>query len=123
VPRRPGTGVADAVAPGLPELGILLPYSPLHHLLVTKVGRPLVVTSGNLSDEPIAHDDDDAVARLGPLVDGLLTHDRPIHSRCAGRVVRAWGRRVQGLRRSGGRAPQPLDLPGWSRRTVLAVGA
>ena len=89
VPRRPGTAVADAVAPGLPELGLLLPYSPLHHLLVTGVGRPLVMTSGNLSDEPIAHDDDDAVARLGPLVDGLLTHDRPIHIRCDDSVARA----------------------------------
>ena len=66
----------------------MLPYSPLHHLLLAGVGRPLVMTSGNLSDEPIAHDDDDAVARLGPLVDGVLTHDRPIHIRCDDSVVR-----------------------------------
>ena len=53
--------MVDGVAPGLPELGLMLPYSPLHHLLLAGVGRPLVMTSGNLSDEPIAHDDDDAV--------------------------------------------------------------
>ena len=60
----------------------MLPYSPLHHLLLDSVGGPLVMTSGNLSDEPIAHDDDDAIGRLGPLTDGLLSHDRPIHIRC-----------------------------------------
>ncbi|MEY2570504.1 MAG: hydrogenase maturation protein HypF, partial [Acidimicrobiaceae bacterium] len=81
-PRRAGAAVADAVAPGLPEIGLLLPYSPLHHLLLAGVGRPLVLTSGNVSDEPIAHDDDDAVERLGPMVDALLTHDRAIHIRC-----------------------------------------
>ena len=90
-PRAPAPPVVDAVAPGLPELGVMLPYSPLHHLLLAGVGRPLVMTSGNLSDEPIAHDDDDAVARLGPLVDGLLTHDRPIHIRCDDSVARAAG--------------------------------
>ena len=66
------------------------------------------MTSGNLSDEPIAHDDDDAVARLGPLVDGLLTHDRPIHIRCDDSVVRAGPGRLQLLRRSRGYAPEPL---------------
>ena len=88
-PRRAGAAVVEAVAPGLPELGIMLPYSPLHHLLLDGVGCPLVMTSGNLSDEPIAHDDDDAIARLGPLVDGMLTHDRPIHIRCDDSVRRA----------------------------------
>jgi len=71
-PRRPGAAVASGVAPGLPELGVMLPYSPLHHMLLSAVRRPLVMTSGNLSDEPIAHDDDDAATRLGPMVDGLL---------------------------------------------------
>ena len=67
------------------------------------------MTSGNVSDEPIAHDDDDAVARLGPLVDGLLTHDRPIHIRCDDSVVRATpGAASQLLRRSRGYAPEPL---------------
>ena len=122
-PRRADADVAPGVAPGLPDLGLMLAYSPLHHLLLADAGRPLVVTSGNLSDEPIAHDDADAVARLGPLVDGLLTHDRPIHIRCDDSVVRAGARRVQALRRSRGMAPRPLELPGGARRTVLAVGA
>jgi hydrogenase maturation protein HypF len=122
-PKRPGQGVAEGVAPALPELGLMLPYSPLHHLLLAGVGRPLVLTSGNLSDDPIAHEDDDAVARLGPLVDGLLTHDRPIHIRCDDSVVRAGARRDQVLRRSRGYAPEPIPLPFVASRPVLAVGA
>ena len=122
-PRQPGAGVADGVAPNLAELGLLLPYSPLHHLMLRAVGRPLVMTSGNISDEPIAHDDDDAVARLGPLVEGLLTHDRPIHIRCDDSVVRTSPGRVQVLRRSRGYAPEPLPLPFTAPGQVLAVGA
>ncbi|MDP9020826.1 MAG: carbamoyltransferase HypF, partial [Actinomycetota bacterium] len=124
-PRRPGTGaVAEGVAPGLPELGLMLPYTPLHHLLLGGVGRPLVMTSGNLSDEPIAHTDDDAVTRLGSLVDAILAHDRPIHIRADDSVVRARpGGRTQMVRRSRGFAPEPLPLPRPARRQVLAVGA
>jgi hydrogenase maturation protein HypF len=121
--RRPGAPVAAAVAPGLPELGVMLPYSPLHHLLLEGVGRPLVMTSGNLTDEPIAHTDDDAVSRLGPLVDAILTHDRPIHIRCDDSVARVTGGRVQLLRRSRGYAPEPLRVPWRSPCPVLAVGA
>ena len=102
----------------------MLPYSPLHHLLLDGVGRPLVMTSGNLSDEPIAHDDADAIERLGPMVGGLLTHDRPIHIRCDDSVARAAGGRIQLLRRSRGHAPEPLPLPfDTSSTAVLAVGA
>ena len=122
-PRRPDAPVADLVAPGLPELGILLPYSPLHQLLAAGAGRPLVLTSGNLSDEPIAHADGDAVERLGPLVDGILGHDRPIHIRCDDSVARATGRRLQLLRRSRGYAPEPMTLPVPAPRPVLALGA
>ncbi len=122
-PRRAGGEVAEAVAPGLPDLGLLLPYSPLHHLLLAGVGRPLVMTSGNLSDEPIAHGDDDAVGRLGGLVDGFLTHDRPIHIRCDDSVIRAAPGRLQVLRRSRGYAPEPLSLPFTAGQQVLAVGA
>jgi len=121
--RRAGTMIANAVAPGLPELGLMLPYSPLHHLLLADVGRPLVMTSGNLSDEPIAHDDDDAAIRLAPIVDGLLSHDRPIHIRCDDSVARVSGRRLQVLRRSRGYAPEPLPLPFEPGRSVLALGA
>ncbi|MGH9070029.1 MAG: Sua5/YciO/YrdC/YwlC family protein, partial [Acidimicrobiales bacterium] len=103
--------------------GIMLAYSPLHHLLMSGVGRPLVMTSGNLSDDPIAHLDEDAIARLGALVDGVLTHDRSIYIRCDDSVVRSTPRRVQLVRRSRGYAPEPLALPGAARRQVLAVGA
>jgi hydrogenase maturation protein HypF len=81
------------------------------------------MTSGNLSDDPIAHTDTDALGRLGPLIDGLLTHDRPIHIRCDDSVVRSIPGGLQVLRRSRGYAPEPMALPGPSRRRVLAVGA
>jgi hydrogenase maturation protein HypF len=123
-PRVGGARVAAAVAPGSPDLGVLLTYSPLHHLLLAGAGRPLVMTSGNLSDEPIAHDDDDALARLAPLVDGLLGHDRGIHIRCDDSVVRVLaGDRTQVLRRSRGLAPEPLPLAVAASRPILAVGA
>ncbi|HMK10462.1 MAG TPA: carbamoyltransferase HypF, partial [Acidimicrobiales bacterium] len=121
--RRPHGSVSGAVAPSLPELGVMLPYTPLHHLLLADVDRPLVMTSGNLSDEPIAHEDHDAEARLGPLVDGLLSHDRAIHIRCDDSVVRASRRQPQLLRRSRGYAPEPLSLPFDPSRAVLALGA
>jgi hydrogenase maturation protein HypF len=122
--RHPDAPIAGGIAPGLPELGVMLPPSPLHHLLVTRFGRPLVLTSGNLSDEPIAYTDDDAIARLGPMVDAVLTHDRPIHIRCDDAVVRAGvAGGPQPVRRSRGYAPEPLPLPRPARRTVLAVGA
>ena len=121
-PRRIGGPIAPSVAPGAPDLGVFLPYSPLHHLLARGVGVPLVMTSGNRSDDPIAHADDDAVARLGALVDAFLTHDRPIHIRCDDSVVRATPRRLQVLRRSRGYAPEPLRLPCEPSRAVLAVG-
>ncbi|MGI8686068.1 MAG: carbamoyltransferase HypF, partial [Acidimicrobiales bacterium] len=89
--RQPDAPVASGVAPGLPELGLMLPYTPLHDLLLARTDRPLVMTSGNRSDEPIAHTDADAVARLGPMVDALLGHNRPIHIRCDDSVVRDLG--------------------------------
>jgi hydrogenase maturation protein HypF len=123
-PRRRAAEVDDAVAPGLPELGVMLPPSPLHELLARDVGRPLVLTSGNLSDEPIAYRQDEAHERLGDLVDAVLTHDRDIHIRCDDSVLRSGvvgG--LQPVRRSRGYAPQPLALPEGSQRRVLAVGA
>src|SRR5690606_20974821 len=85
--RRPGAPLADAVAPGDRSLGLMLPYTPLHHLLVTE---PLVMTSGNVSDEPIAHQDDDALERLGGIADAFLLHDRPIRTRTDDSVVRVF---------------------------------
>ncbi len=124
-PRREGAPVAAGLAPGLPELGLMLPYTPLHRLLVDEVDRALVMTSGNLSDEPIAHDDADALARLGPMVDAILTHDRAIHIRCDDSVVRATGVQwpTQMVRRSRGYAPEPIRLPTPTSRHILAVGA
>jgi hydrogenase maturation protein HypF len=122
-PRREAACVAPGVAPGLVELGVMLPYSPLHHLVMAAVGRPLVMTSGNVSDEPIAHADDDAVDRLSPLVDGIVAHDRPIHIRCDDSVVRARVGMTQVLRRSRGYAPEPIALPTPSPCSVLALGA
>jgi len=122
-PRKPGAAVASGVAPGLPELGLMLAYTPLHILLLAAVGRPLVMTSGNLSDEPIAHDDTDAVVRLGPMVDAILTHNRAIHIRCDDSVVRGGLLGVQMVRRSRGYAPEPIALPTPAHRHVLAVGA
>jgi hydrogenase maturation protein HypF len=87
--RREGAAVAEAVAPGTSWLGVMLPYTPLHHLLAADVGAPLVMTSGNRSDEPIAVSDDDARDRLGEIADAFLAHNRPIHRRCEDSVVRA----------------------------------
>ncbi len=125
VPRRDDSALAPRIAPRLPELGLMLPYTPLHTLLLHRFGGPLVMTSGNLSDEPIAHDDADALARLGPMVDAILTHDRPIHIRCDDSVVRSRpaGKPVQMLRRSRGYAPAPIPLMRPTLHQVLAVGA
>lgn len=127
-----GAPVADAVAPGSPLLGLMLPYSPLHHLLLAPVpgaARPapdaLVLTSANRSDEPICFTDDDAAQRLPALCDAVLDHDRRIHVPCDDSVVRVVKDRDKAhelpIRRSRGYAPLPVDLhlPGPG---VLAVG-
>jgi hydrogenase maturation protein HypF len=122
-PRRPGAPVAEAVAPGARELGVMLPYSPLHHLLLADAGLALVLTSGNVSDEPIAYRDDDARERLAPIADAFLVHDRPIHTRTDDGVVRVvLGRRAV-LRRSRGEVPAALPLAVACRAPVLACGA
>ena len=122
--RTPAADVASGVAPRTAELGVMLPYTPLHHLLLRDVGAPLVMTSGNVSDEPIAHRDEDAVARLSPIADRLLVHDRPIHVRSDDSVVRAVspGRRSILIRRSRGHVPEPLALPLPAQVPLLACG-
>ena len=115
----PHATVARAVAPGAHELGVMLPYSPLHHLLARDAGVPLVMTSGNVSDEPIAYADDDALERLAGIADRFLVHDRPIETRTDDSVLR--GPIV--LRRSRGRVPARLALPVPSARPLLACGA
>jgi hydrogenase maturation protein HypF len=123
LPRRPGAPLADAVAPGNRMVGLLLPYTPLHHLLCSEMGRPFVLTSGNLSDEPIAHEDADAFERLGCVADAFVSHDRPIHVRTDDSVVRIARGREAVMRRARGYAPQPLLLSWTTPRPVLACGA
>jgi hydrogenase maturation protein HypF len=122
-PKREGLGVAPSVAPGNRSLGVMLPYTPLHHLLAGDLGVPLVLTSGNLTDEPIASADDDAFARLGSIADCFLLHDRAIHIRTDDSVVRSFRGRLFPVRRSRGFAPEPLLLPWAFPRPVLATGA
>ncbi len=117
--RVPGGPVASSVAPGTDWLGVMLAYTPLHHLLLHDVGRPLVMTSGNRSDEPIAFDDREARERLAAIADAFLAHDRPIHRRCEDSVVR----REFPIRRSRGFVPGALPLPISTPRPVVAAGA
>jgi hydrogenase maturation protein HypF len=124
-PHTATSRVAPAVTAGAQEIGLLLPSTPLHHLLAIDVGRPLVLTSGNLTDEPVVTDDDDAAHRLASVADAFLDHDRPIRARYDDSVLRSLRGRPQMLRRARGHAPDalnlPLAVPGPT--TVLAVGA
>jgi len=116
--------VAPSVAPGNPDLGVMLPYTPLHHLLLSEVGFPVVATSGNISDEPICIAEDDALGRLGAIADMFLVHNRPIVRHVDDSVVRMIGGRELVLRRARGYAPLPVPLrQGPPATTVLAVGA
>ncbi len=125
--RREGAGVADSVARRTRDLGVMLPYSPLHHLLLASVGAPLVMTSGNVSDEPIAFEDADARSRLEGIADAFLVHDRPIHIRTDDSVVRALDRTLSPgpllIRRSRGWVPGALELPFEAPEAVLGCGA
>jgi hydrogenase maturation protein HypF len=121
---RPDAGVAPSVAPRCADLGVMLPYAPLHHLLLADCGGPLVLTSGNAADEPIAYRDADALARLRSITDLFLVHDRPIHVRADDSVVRAVdGRAPVRLRRSRGAVPASLPLRPPAERDILACGA
>jgi hydrogenase maturation protein HypF len=121
--KRPSLALAGEVAPGNPFLGVLLPYTPLHHLLSrATAGVPLVMTSGNRSDEPIAYRDEEAVERLRGIADLFLVHDRPIHVRCEDSVTRIVDGQELPVRRSRGYAPRPTELPVACRRPILAVG-
>ncbi len=119
---RAGCGLADGIAPNSRTLGLMLPYTPLHHLLLGDVARPLVMTSGNLSEEPIARENDEALARLGGIADAFLVHNRGIHARYDDSVwfvPRAGG--PQPVRRARGYAPFPVRLPFRAGR-ILACG-
>jgi hydrogenase maturation protein HypF len=129
--KRPGAGIPDEIAPGMDTLGVMLPYTPLHHLLLNQtdpvleretVPPVLVMTSGNFSEEPIATDNQDAMERLAPLADAFLIHNRDIHIRCDDSVVRVDREKsIVFLRRSRAYAPYPVQLP-FTTKPTLAVG-
>ena len=121
--KRHKIQIAKAIAPGQRYLGLMLPYTPLHHLLITDAGVPLVMTSGNLSEEPIAYKDDDALRRLGKIAEYFLVHDREIHMRCDDSVARIIGKQELLIRRSRGYAPQPIAVAVRFVQPVLACGA
>jgi hydrogenase maturation protein HypF len=122
LPRRPGCPIAPEVAPDNPLLGVMLPYTPLHHLLLAEVRRPLVMTSGNLSDEPIAYRDDEAQERLSGIADHFLIHDREIAARCDDSVARVVDHAPMVLRRSRGQVPAPFPVARSFAQPILAMG-
>ncbi len=121
--RKPSSRIPDAVAPGANHLGFMLPYSPLHYLLLEDLGQPLVMTSGNVSDEPISYDDAEAIERLSGIADYFLLHDRAIHMRTDDSVARIFQGREMILRRSRGYVPAPITTAVAFRHEILACGA
>ncbi|MHB0877787.1 MAG: carbamoyltransferase HypF [Anaerolineae bacterium] len=127
LPVRPDAEahLSGLIAPDHDTVGVMLPYTPLHHLLLAAAGRPLVLTSGNLSEEPLAIDNDEARSHLGSIADAFLMHDRPIHTPCDDSVVAVQpepgGERLTVVRRARGYAPSPVHLP-VAGPQVLAVG-
>ena len=118
----PAFQLAPNLAPGNPYLGVMLPYTPLHHLLLQALGRPVVATSGNISDEPICIDEQDALHRLQGIAELFLVHNRPIRRHVDDSIVRLMAGRELLLRRARGYAPLPVMLPD-ALPPALAVGA
>jgi hydrogenase maturation protein HypF len=123
VRKRADSPLASIIAPGDAYLGMMLPYTPLHHLLLRDTGKPLVMTSGNRRDEPLCRTAEEAKAALDGLVDGFLFHDRPIHQRCDDSVVFVTDTGAQPVRRSRGYVPLPVPTPIAAPTPILAVGA
>ncbi|MCE5204008.1 MAG: carbamoyltransferase HypF [Coriobacteriales bacterium] len=121
-PARDLAPLAPSLAPGLRELGVMLPYTPLHILLLGDARIPLVMTSGNLSDEPIATDNSEALQRLSGIADAFLMHDRTIRSRYDDSVVRVGPTGTEFVRRARGYAPFPIPSPVTSTIDILACG-
>lgn len=121
--RRGDSALAPECAPDNPLVGVMMPYTPLHHLLLAAVGRPLVMTSGNLSEEPITASNDEALARLAHVADRFLLHDRQIVTRCDDSVVRAIAGVPRVLRRARGYVPLGIAVAGGFAQPVLACGA
>ena len=120
--QRTKPSLAEGIAPGNNYLGVMLPYTPLHHLLMNDTGLILVMTSGNLSEEPIAAENEEGYRRLEHIADGFLVHNRDIYSRYDDPVVRVVENRRVMIRRARGYAPFPVHLPFKAKREVLAVG-
>ncbi len=120
---RPDSPIAANVAPGQRTLGVMLPYTPLHHLLLRDADRPLVMTSGNRQNEPIARTNEDALRMLGTIADAFLWHNREIHNRVDDSVWMVSRLGTMPIRRSRGYAPMPLPLPVAAPRPLLAVGS
>ncbi|MEF2070413.1 carbamoyltransferase HypF [Consotaella aegiceratis] len=120
--KRADSALAQALAPGLSELGVFLPYSPLHHLLLSDFGAPVVATSGNISGEPVITDNEEARHRLAWVADAFLEHDRPILRPADDSVVRVIGGRARPIRVGRGLAPLELDLDAPLGEPLLAVG-
>jgi len=121
--KRPDAKLATTLAPHLAELGVFLPYSPLHHLLLDDLGGPLVATSGNLSGEPVITDPEQATARLSSVADAFLHHNRPIQRPADDPVYRIIGGIPRPLRLGRGNAPLELELAKPLREPILALGA
>lgn len=120
--KKPGSGLAGNLAPGLRELGVFLPYSPLHQLLLSAFGAPLVATSGNISGEPVLTENAEADTRLAAVADTFLHHNRPIVRPADDPVYRRIGGRMRPLRLGRGASPTELELPWQQRNPVLGVG-
>jgi hydrogenase maturation protein HypF len=123
LPLHGATGLAAGIAPGLRDIGALLPYSPLHQLLLEAFGGPVVATSGNVSGEPVLTDAAEATARLAAVADAFLHHDRPIVRPADDSVVRVVAGRARPIRLGRGLAPLELELPNPLPYPVLAAGA
>ncbi len=123
VRRRRESGLAPEIAPDTPLVGLILPYSPLHHLLLAEAGRPLVMTSGNLSEEPIAFRNEEAISRLSGIADLFLVHDREIETRADDSVAKVVLGRPLVLRRSRGHAPRGVRVRRAFAVPTLACGA
>ncbi len=121
-PRRPESSLPELLAPGLAEVGAMLPYSPLHHLLLDRFAGPLVATSGNISGEPVLTENAEAQERLVAVADAFLHHDRPIARPADDSVVRIIAGEARLLRAGRGTGPIELDLPFVLREPLLAVG-
>lgn len=120
--RRAHCSLSQAIAPGLGELGVFLPYSPLHHLLLAAFGGPLVATSGNVSGEPVITDNAEAEGRLARVTDAFLHHDRPILRPADDSVLRVIGGTPRAIRIGRGMAPLEIELPREFSQPTLAVG-